>query len=337
MITHAQRMNALIRRRHARGIVGACGIGGPRARAMLVFRRSRSLAVRSVEPSVRCFVTVAPVLNFHLHGAQTHFAPAAANEKPSLSQRRTPAPFMKWLGPLATQRSIHTPQRHVHALVGVVTPAGDRPIQARTDAGMVMQPRVQRIAASVSKRVSRDQHLLARFAQSQGVTKSRHEHSTERPSRLLRRFAPETTPHARSATKRSLPPAGSFVTAEEPNPTQAATIMRRRAAALHADAPAETYVTPPWAHAKTRVQLVWRKGQVETAAAGERTAQAVPTPATNPVTFVTAPVASEHSPVSRPMRSAATAYDGAMVDRLTDDVIRKIERRVRIERERQGL
>jgi hypothetical protein len=32
-----------------------------------------------------------------------------------------------------------------------------------------------------------------------------------------------------------------------------------------------------------------------------------------------------------------TALDPALLDRLTDDVIRRVERRVRIERERRGV
>jgi hypothetical protein len=64
--------------------------------------------------------------------------------------------------------------------------------------------------------------------------------------------------------------------------------------------------------------------------ASEWTAQALPPPA------------ESRAPVSRqPTPSAAllklTDIDPRLMDRLTDDVIRRVERRVRIERERRGL
>jgi len=47
--------------------------------------------------------------------------------------------------------------------------------------------------------------------------------------------------------------------------------------------------------------------------------------------------AAEASSAKRPAPLRMTDLDPAFVDRLTDDVIRRVERRVRIERERRGL
>lgn len=43
------------------------------------------------------------------------------------------------------------------------------------------------------------------------------------------------------------------------------------------------------------------------------------------------------TPANALARSAAVALDPAAVDRLTDDIVHRIERRARIERERRGL
>jgi hypothetical protein len=52
-------------------------------------------------------------------------------------------------------------------------------------------------------------------------------------------------------------------------------------------------------------------------------------------------VQKELDPAAPPVRAAASQtvmkLDPALVDRLADDVIRRVERRVRIERERRGL
>ena len=47
------------------------------------------------------------------------------------------------------------------------------------------------------------------------------------------------------------------------------------------------------------------------------------------------PVVPSIAPAAPPVR--ATSLDPALVDRLADDVIRRVERRARIERERRGL
>jgi len=54
------------------------------------------------------------------------------------------------------------------------------------------------------------------------------------------------------------------------------------------------------------------------------------------------PRADSRSAPAHPMAPQRAAvqlkdFDGALLDRLTDDVIRRVERRARIERERRGL
>jgi hypothetical protein len=58
----------------------------------------------------------------------------------------------------------------------------------------------------------------------------------------------------------------------------------------------------------------------------------LPRSAPQPETAVETALPAASAPAAR-----ITALDPALVDRLTDDVIRRVERRVRIERERRGI
>ena len=97
-------------------------------------------------------------------------------------------------------------------------------------------------------------------------------------------------------------------------------------------------------HASTRLQalamkrpvdLVWRANMNAT-----MTADAAPRSATTSASSVrsSAGAAVPSSPASRPDTNVvcATALDPALADRFADDVIRRIDRRARIERERRG-
>jgi hypothetical protein len=82
------------------------------------------------------------------------------------------------------------------------------------------------------------------------------------------------------------------------------------------------------------VELVWRAhGSAATggAVSPAATMSASPSHATRAFTSATPPVKSERSVVW------ATAFDPALAERFADDVIRRIDRRARIERERRGL
>jgi hypothetical protein len=97
-------------------------------------------------------------------------------------------------------------------------------------------------------------------------------------------------------------------------------------------------------HASTRLQalamkrpvdLVWRANTNAT-----MTADAAPRSSTTSASSVrSAGAAVPSSPASRPDAKVvcATALDPALADRFADDVIRRIDRRARIERERRGL
>lgn len=87
------------------------------------------------------------------------------------------------------------------------------------------------------------------------------------------------------------------------------------------------------------VALVWRTPQPQTESARETTF-------TSPQTTVSRPPvrsAAVQEPAAEPARRSvqralqASDFDPALLERLTDDVIRRVERRVRIERERRGL
>lgn len=100
----------------------------------------------------------------------------------------------------------------------------------------------------------------------------------------------------------------------------------------------ESRPAPP-ATAARAPELVWRKAP---RAQSETASEAVANP---PVSVSRPPVRSAAVPEPGPEASRRSArgalqaadFDPALLDRLTDDVIRRVERRVRIERERRGL
>jgi hypothetical protein len=91
------------------------------------------------------------------------------------------------------------------------------------------------------------------------------------------------------------------------------------------------------------VQLVWRAPRTSAAPTSESLEAASRKPVASPA-FTDATHASEWrggNPGSRanaaPPSGTSLALDNAAVDRLTDDVVRRVEKRIRIERERRGL
>jgi len=89
-----------------------------------------------------------------------------------------------------------------------------------------------------------------------------------------------------------------------------------------------------------RVDMTWRSSPVgSTAAAGHGTDPVVRVSPRPPAAVarptVTAPPAESRT--DRQVVLPAASVDARLLDRLTDDVIRRVERRIRIERERRGL
>jgi hypothetical protein len=85
--------------------------------------------------------------------------------------------------------------------------------------------------------------------------------------------------------------------------------------------------------------MTWRTSPLGSTAAGHR-ASAVeqvpprpPAPASGPTASALPAEPRAHRQVVLP----AAAVDARLLDQLTDDVIRRVERRIRIERERRGL
>lgn len=67
-------------------------------------------------------------------------------------------------------------------------------------------------------------------------------------------------------------------------------------------------------------------------------ASTAPAPATSTTTHGLASTTPATPPASAPPRTIATpTLDAAFVDRLAEDVMRRVEKRVRVERERRGL
>jgi hypothetical protein len=98
--------------------------------------------------------------------------------------------------------------------------------------------------------------------------------------------------------------------------------------------------TPP-VRADRSPELVWRRARRSPDdAPSEGRHPDLPSSSTRAsARSVPTPAAANEAP-GRAERAAATSVtnlDPALLDRLTDDVIRRVERRVRIERERRGL
>jgi hypothetical protein len=114
-------------------------------------------------------------------------------------------------------------------------------------------------------------------------------------------------------------------------------IFRRRAASKAAGSRSHTN-EPSLAWLTRRAELLWRNAPVP------RTDVAIETSdpgASSPRPAARAAAVPEMPPeiATRPARAALQMkdFDPALLDRLTDDVIRRVERRVRIERERRGV
>ncbi len=110
--------------------------------------------------------------------------------------------------------------------------------------------------------------------------------------------------------------------------------LRRAAHAAHTESPRKPV---PLSGSSVSPQLVWRKAA---APADSGNSPAHEEPRTLPGFARPAPsVGTAHSTDAQvaSQRTAAAALDPAMVDRLADDVIRRMERRIRIERERRGI
>jgi hypothetical protein len=98
----------------------------------------------------------------------------------------------------------------------------------------------------------------------------------------------------------------------------------------------ESAAPPPRARFHRAPEIVWRS------APGQPQAQVVNESAPPSPRMPRPSIAAQETAPEPPRRAARAALqaqdiDGALLDRLTDDVIRRVERRVRIERERRGL
>ncbi|MEO8519787.1 MAG: hypothetical protein ABI603_00405 [Acidobacteriota bacterium] len=87
--------------------------------------------------------------------------------------------------------------------------------------------------------------------------------------------------------------------------------------------------------------LVWRAVGAESSrvsASSGRSIESVSAPpasSTRPTAGPSPQAAADAAPARPPVRTSD--FEPGVLDRLTDDVIRRVERRVRIERERRGL
>ena len=153
--------------------------------------------------------------------------------------------------------------------------------------------------------------------------------ASQRAPALRALRAPGTTPAMRrpDRTAPTHPSVGESVHVAQPAPL----ILTARRRVSRAEPGASIDAVP--ARPAPRADLVWRKPVAATEAAAAADAPhsaATPTAPTAPPTFaVVAPQAT--SP------AAALTLDPALVDRLADEVLRRVERQTRIARERRGL
>lgn len=83
--------------------------------------------------------------------------------------------------------------------------------------------------------------------------------------------------------------------------------------------------------------LVWRKSQSASQAPASNPHASTTHSVSSALSTTTASLTAATQRGAAPSTSVATALTGAALERLTDDVMRRIERRVRLERERRGL
>jgi hypothetical protein len=94
---------------------------------------------------------------------------------------------------------------------------------------------------------------------------------------------------------------------------------------------------------RTRIQfdrpeeLVWRRVQPPAVSEDVHHANTSESTQRQPVRIVETPAQQFSTPTGRTTQTQITKIDPALLDRLTDDVIRRVEKRARIERQRRGL
>ena len=87
-------------------------------------------------------------------------------------------------------------------------------------------------------------------------------------------------------------------------------------------------------------ELTWRTASQAIAIAADRHAHRAGHVSARPMTAAVqsgTPTSTAEARKDRPAVLSATSADPRLLDRLTDEVIRRVERRIRIERERCGL
>jgi hypothetical protein len=123
-------------------------------------------------------------------------------------------------------------------------------------------------------------------------------------------------------------------------------LLVRRSERASADRPALVHASPARVAAmRATPDLVWRQAARASGQASPEPHGAIGAPGPRGAAAVqrSAAVRETASPIAfaatapRSTASTAPAYDAAFVDRLAEDVMRRVERRVRIERERRGL
>jgi hypothetical protein len=279
-------------------------------------------------------------------------------------RRQTAQPSRGLRGAAASSTTIWAPRFHLHFgaqagdRVARSTPAASRPAAAiqRTRAIVVHRHSAAVRLATAMMPPHRGQRVPRLFAtgtsavgkaHAVAVTPARSSMAATAPSLHLRGASrPQHTPFTRPvATTRQ-----TVVKEQERRPVgadhhldaRALPLVRRRSTPPETDAPRRHQsAAPSPSHVGYGPELAWRRAApTATPAAGDGADSDAPNAAQRAAarSFPTRETAPEPpAPASRPAPRRLTELDPALVDRLADDVIRRIEKRARIERDRRGF
>jgi hypothetical protein len=308
---------------------------------LLCWSRKKKPGARAGVPSHGSISILAWTAQFHLHFRIRGDAAARGISVRASDSRPSPADVGAAVGQpsrLRYRRILpRNEARHARA-----RPSPDRGEQARTDAGFASRAQIHVRRTSAPRAVVRTSDTASTFAVARSIGSGKRTHSDIR-------FLPVTRASVSqgiSARIRQQPsvrwPAPSHETLRWRPPRESGSLAESSAMT----APRYSSVRNLTAHAfaaSTTVrslELVWRARAggssegIDSSPVDARPALLAPTARSAPqqAAALTALV-----PSNGKSAAPATALDPALMDRLTEDVIQRVERRTRIERERRGL
>jgi hypothetical protein len=197
------------------------------------------------------------------------------------------------------------------------------------DVGSSLAARRYREAVRLEERGGRSAHAISSIASSAGRLAWRR--LTEPPAAIRSRLA--------SGNAMTAPAITALRATGQRRPVGARTPLHFRTKRAQLFAELEALIPTP--RPRRPVRLVWRSagsdsGRSSSAPTSRPLESVMPPPAPSPRAGAT-PVTAALEPQMRRLPVRTADFEPGVLDRLTDDVIRRVERRARIERERRGL